>query len=314
MDFKSLPKIDLHCHLDGSLTLEMIRRHTNQVVTTDMVQVKEDCRSLTEYLTKFQIPIECIQDESGLKDAAYTFMKEVASENTKYIEVRFAPMFSVNEKISCKRVIEAVLEGLERGKQDFSVRYNVIVCAMRNHSIDVNSKMLRIAREYLGEGVCAMDLAGDESKYPVNQFQELFTLAKGLNMSYVIHAGETGSIDNVKKAFEYGAKRIGHGIALRYDKELMKEIAKRGIGIEMCPTSNLQTKAIDDWSNYPLLDFIEQGIKVSVNTDNRTVSNTNMTKELRLIYEHFGQDEGLIYKLLNNAVETSFTKDINLSI
>lgn len=314
MDFKSLPKIDLHCHLDGSLALEMIRRHTNQVVTIDMLQVEEDCRSLTEYLTKFQIPIECIQDESGLEDGAYTFMKDVASENTKYIEVRFAPMFSVNEKISCKQVIEAVLEGLERGRQDFGVQYNVIVCAMRNHSIDVNTKMLRIAREYLGEGVCAMDLAGDEAKYPVNQFQELFTVAKGLNMPFVIHAGETGSPMNVKKAFEYGAKRIGHGIALRHDKELMKEIAKKGTGIEMCPTSNLQTKAIDGWSNYPLLDFIEQGIKVSVNTDNRTVSNTNMTKELRLIYEHFGQDEGLIYKLLNNAVETSFAKDINLPI
>lgn len=314
MDFKSLPKIDLHCHLDGSLALEMIQRHTNKVVTIDMLQVEEDCRSLTEYLTKFQIPIECIQDESGLKDGAYTFMKDVASENTKYIEVRFAPMFSVNEKISCKQVIEAVLEGLERGRQDFGVQYNVIVCAMRNHSIDVNTKMLRIAREYLGEGVCAMDLAGDEAKYPVNQFQELFTVAKGLNMPFVIHAGETGNLENVKKAFEYGAIRIGHGIALRHDKELMKEIAKKGTGIEMCPTSNLQTKAIDGWSNYPLLDFIEQGIKVSVNTDNRTVSNTNMTKELRLIYEHFGQDEGLIYKLLNNAVETSFAKDINLSI
>lgn len=314
MDFKNLPKIDLHCHLDGSLALEMIRRHTKQVVTADMIQVEENCRSLTEYLTKFQIPIECIQDENGLKDAAYTFMKEVAEENTKYIEVRFAPMFSVNEKLTCKLVIESVLEGLERGKLDFGVRYNIIVCAMRNHSIDVNSEMLRTAREYLGEGVCALDLAGDESKYPVNQFEELFRLAKGLDMPYVIHAGETGSLENVKMAFEYGARRIGHGIALRHDKELMKEVAKKGTGIEMCPTSNLQTKAIDDWSHYPLLEFIEQGIKVSVNTDNRTVSNTNMTKELRLIYEHFGQDEALIYKLLNNAVETSFAKDISLSI
>ncbi|WP_310603904.1 adenosine deaminase [Anaerosporobacter sp.] len=312
MDFKNLPKIDLHCHLDGSLALEMIQRHTDKIVTMADLQVEDNCRSLVEYLDKFQIPIECIQDGEALEDAAYTFIKEVAKENTKYIEVRFAPMSSVNANLTCEDVIESVLKGLERGKKEFAVRYNVIVCAMRHQGFDVNSKMLRVARGYLGDGVCALDLAGDEMTYPVEMFQDLFRLAKELDMPYVIHAGETGSLENVRKSFEYGAKRIGHGIALRHDKELMKEIGRRGTGIEMCPTSNLQTKAIEDWGKYPLMEFIEQGIKVSINTDNRTVSNTNMTKELQLIYERFGQEEALIRKLLNNAVETSFAKDVTL--
>ncbi|NTV78071.1 MAG: adenosine deaminase [Clostridiales bacterium] len=305
MEIEKLPKIDLHCHLDGSLALEMIQRHSEKKITPDMLHVNENCKSLTEYLDKFKLPLECIQDKAGLKDGACTFLKEVAKENISYIEVRFAPMFSAHEELSCSQVIESVLEGLEEGKKESGIRYQVITCAMRHHDLKKNLEMLHTAREFMGNGVCAIDLAGDESAFPTSQFQELFKEAHRLEMPFVIHSGETGNLDNVKMAYDLGARRIGHGIALIKDKDLMRQFAKKGIGVEMCPTSNLHTKAISSMAEFPLLEYMKAGIKVSINTDNRTVSNTTLTKELKLINDRY-QDEDLIYQLLKNAEDTAF--------
>ena len=197
MDIEQLPKLDLHCHLDGSLTKAMIERHLGKKVTGEALTVSQDCRSLTEYLEKFDLPLQCLQDEKGLEEGAYTFVEEIAKEKVEYIEVRFAPMLSVHENLSCRQVIEAVRKGMERGK-------------------------LKCAREYLGEGVCALDLAGDESAYPTACFRNIFQEAKRLGMPYTIHSGETGNLENVREAWELGAARIGHGIALKKDPELMK--------------------------------------------------------------------------------------------
>lgn len=310
MNIEQLPKLDLHCHLDGSLTKAMIERTLGKKVDREDLTVSPDCRSLTEYLKKFDLPLQCLQDEKGLEEGAYTFVEEIAKEKVEYIEVRFAPMLSAHENLSCNRVIEAVRRGMERGKEDFRVRYGIIVCAMRNHSEEQNLHMLQCARTYLGEGVCALDLAGDESAYPTAGFRNLFREAKNLGMPYTIHSGETGNLENVREAWELGAARIGHGIALKKDPRLMKAYAGAGIGVEMCPTSNFQTKAAQSWQDYPLRQFLEEGIKVSVNTDNRTVSGTTMTKELTQIYRQYGEDEELILTLLRNAADTAFDPEI----
>lgn len=310
MYIEKIPKIDLHCHLDGSLTRTMIEKHLGRTVAEKELSVPENCRSLTEYLEKFDLPLQCLQDEEGLEEGAYTFLREAAAENVIYLEARFAPMLSVHENLNCSQVIEAVRRGLERARKEFGIRYGILVCAMRHHSEEQNLAMLRCARDYLGQGVLALDLAGDESAYPTARFREVFREARRLGMPFTIHSGETGSLSNVREAYELGAVRIGHGIALCQDETLMKQYAAAGIGVEMCPTSNLQTKAVRAWKDYPLRKFIDAGIKVSVNTDNRTVSNTTMTKELQLIYDHFGQDEGLIRALLNHAAETAFDPEI----
>lgn len=310
MDIKTIPKLELHCHLDGSLTKSMIQRHLGRSVTKEELTVAEDCPNLTEYLEKFDLPLECLQDEEGLEEGAYTFAEETAKERVEYIEVRFAPMLSVHADLSCAKVIEAVRGGMERAKEDFGLQYGIIVCAMRNHSLEQNLTMLRCAREYLGCGVCALDLAGDESAFPTAGFREVFREAKRLDMPFVIHSGETGNLENVREACELGAKRIGHGIALRKDPELMKVYAEKGIGVEMCPTSNFQTKAAAGWKDYPLLSFLDAGIKVSINTDNRTVSGTSMTKELTKVYEQYGRNDELIFTLLRNAAETAFDPEV----
>ena len=310
MNLLQIPKLELHCHLDGSLPLAFVREQLgDSEIMQENLQAPKDCSSLAQYLERFALPIRCLQTKKGIEQAGYVLIEEVAKENVRYIEIRFAPLFSVNAMLSCREVIESLLLGLEKAKHDYHVNANVIVCAMRHHTLEQNLEMLSIARELLGEGVCALDLAGDEAAYANHEFQELFAQAKRLDMPFTIHAGECGSISNVREAMDMGAKRIGHGIALMKDRDLLQEFRKKRIGIEMCPTSNLQTKAIKDWSSYPLFDFLENDLKVSVNTDNRTVSGTTLTQELELLCKGREDSERFVGTLLGNAVEMAFASD-----
>ena len=304
-----LPKVELHCHLDGSLSREFIERRLNRKVSQSELSVSDDCRSLNEYLEKFDLPGKCIMDEEGLSEAGYDVLKSMKQENVRYAEIRFAPLLSETEDMNCAKVIEALLAGLEKGKKDFGIEYGVITCAMRHHSEEENRRMIRTAREYLGYGVCAADLAGAEALYPMSEFMELFQETKKLGMPFTLHAGECGSVQNILDSVEAGAGRIGHGIAMRGHREVQKELQRKGIGIEMCPVSNLQTKAVESTKDYPMREFLDNGLKVTVNTDNRTVSNTTLTKELAFIQKTYGITDEEIRLMMKNAVDVAFADD-----
>ena len=229
------------------------------------LSVSDDCRSLTEYLEKFDLPGQCLRDERGLEEAGFDVLKSMSRENVCYAEIRFAPLFSETASMSCTKAIEALLKGMEKGKQTFGIEYGLITCAMRHHSEEENRRMIKAAREFLGAGVCAADLAG--------------------------------------------AAKIGHGIAMRGHADLIRELAQKKIGIEMCPISNLQTKAVPVPEAYPLREFIDGKLLVTVNTDNRTVSNTTMTKELEFIQKTYNITDEEILLMMKNAADVAFTDD-----
>lgn len=157
-----LPKVELHCHLDGSLSQEFIEKRLGRSVKKEELSVSDDCTSLAEYLEKFDMPCQCLKDEEGLEEAGYDVLKSMSREHVCYAEIRFAPLFSETESMSCKKAMEALIKGLERGKQDFAIEYGVIACAMRHIGEEENWRMIRAARELLGSGVCGADLAGAE--------------------------------------------------------------------------------------------------------------------------------------------------------
>lgn len=306
---KNLPKIELHCHLDGSLSRAFIEKRLGRTVKQEELSVSENCTSLNEYLEKFALPGECIQDEAGLSGAAYDLLSQMKEENVCYAEIRFAPLLSETKEMECRKVIEAVIRGMEQGKKDFRIDYGVIVCAMRHHSAADNMRMIKTAREYLGSGVCAADLAGAEALYPMSEFMDIFTETKRLGMPFTLHAGECGNLQNIVDSINVGAGRIGHGIAMRGNREIQKLAKKAGVGIEMCPISNLQTKSVNSMAEYPMREFLDAGLKVSVNTDNRTVSNTSLTKELEFIRKNYGIRDEEILQLMRNAADTVFADD-----
>lgn len=305
----ALPKVELHCHLDGSLSRNFIEKRLGRKVSQEELSVSDDCRSLNEYLEKFDLPGQCLMDKEGLREAGYDVLRSMYQENVCYVEVRFAPLLSETSDMDCRKVIEAVIAGMNKGKQDFGVEYGIITCAMRHHSAEENLRMLQIVREYLGDGVCAADLAGAEALYPMSEFMDVFETVKKLGMPFTLHAGECGNVQNIIDSVEAGAGRIGHGIAMRGHRELQSELAKKGIGIEMCPISNLQTKAVQSTAEYPLREFLDAGLKVSINTDNRTVSNTSLAKELEFVQKTYGVSDEEIRKMMQNAVETAFARD-----
>lgn len=309
-------RVELHCHLDGSLNIdfvdEMLRKQGIKIERKELeekLKVRPDCISLAEYLEKFDLPLLCLQTKEGLERAAYELIRDVANDDVAYIEVRFAPMLSTNKGLTCEEVIESVIRGLKSGETEFGVYASAIVCAMRHHSLEQNMEMLRAAKQFVGKGVCALDLAGDESAFPTSLFRELFIQAKEWGIPFTIHSGECGSVDNIREAIELGAGRLGHGIALEKSSELRQMCREKEIGIEMCPTSNLQTKAVDDLDNYPLKQFLEEGLLVSVHTDNRTVSGTTMEQEEALVKSRLQISEEMWKQCTKNAIATAFASD-----
>ncbi len=305
----NLPKIELHCHLDGSLSRDFVEKRLGRPVREEELGVSDDCKSLAEYLEKFDLPGRCIMDEEGLEEAAYDVLRSMRQENVCYGEIRFAPLLSETDSMSCRQVIEATLRGLEKGKEEFGIEYGLITCAMRHHSIEENRRMLKVARDYLGQGVCGADLAGAEAPFPMSGFMDLFSEVKAMGMPFTIHAGECGDPKNIIDSVAVGAARVGHGIAMRGHKDLIRSMADKKIGVEMCPISNLQTKAVETMEDYPIREFLDAGVLVTVNTDNRTVSNTTLVKELEFIQKQYGVRDEEVLLLMKNAVDAAFADD-----
>ncbi len=309
MEIKDFPKIDLHCHLDGSLRPEWIADSLglpcDDALSKQLCAPKR-CASLAEYLTRFSLPLQALSTADRFASAVEDVLAQAAAEHVVYTEIRFAPMLSVREDLRAEAIAEAAIEGLRRGTKAYGIKAGLIFCAMRHMSEKENLAVLELTRKYLGQGVVGFDIAGDEAAFGNERFADLFKKAGAYDIPFTIHSGECGSAENVRLAIEYGARRIGHGIAMIKDPHLMELAAKKRIGIEMCPTSNYQTGAVKDGDVYPLRQFLDAGICVSVNTDNRTVSNTDMTRELRFCRERLGLKDEEVALIHQNSVEMAF--------
>ncbi len=305
-----MPKIDLHCHLDGSFSREYCMRTLGLSELDDTrLHAPENCGSLAEYLTCFDLPISCLQTKEHITDGVIDVIAQAAAENVRYIELRFAPTCSINSSQNLPSIIEAAILGCKKAFDKYGVYSNLILCAMRHHTLAQNMNVLRYTREFLDNGVCALDLAGDEAGFPNEDFQTLFEQANRFEVPFTIHSGECGRTENVRLALAYGAKRIGHGIALIQDPALMAACREKGLGFELCPTSNFQTKAATSYTAYPLRAFLDFGLLATINTDNRTVSNTTCTQEFQFAEEHLGIEKEDFLTLYKNSVEISFADD-----
>lgn len=304
-----LPKLDLHCHLDGSLSQSFLESTLGRKFSMDELSVSMECSSLVEYLEKFDIPLSAMNSKENIQRATIDVMRSAAEENVRYIEIRFAPLLSVTDSLSVEDVIESVIAGINEGNRLYGIYGNAICCAMTHHDIEASKSMFKIAREYYKAGVVGLDLAGDEANHLIKEFSELFKYAKDLGMNFTIHAGEAGPKSNIEGAIEYGAKRIGHGIAMRYDEKLLKLAKDRHIGIEMCPISNYQTKAVGKKDIYPYSDYVKRGLLATVNTDNRLVSSTSITDEILFLQKKNMINDDEILQGIKNAIEVSFASD-----
>ena len=315
---KSLPKIELHCHLDGSIrpeTLQEIAEKQGISLPADNDQLKEqliapkDCQSLADYLQRFDLVLTCLQTEEALKAAAFDVISQASEENIHYIEVRFAPSLHTEKGLSLPKIVTAVLAGLEQGQQEFGVKSNALLCGMRHEELNEIEKIVHLAEEFKKSGIVGFDLAGNELDFPPYTFEETLGLVNQLNIPLTLHAGECGCGKNIADAVHLGAKRIGHGIALKDTPEYFSLLQEKDTLIEMCPTSNFQTKTVTHLADYPFRLFLDNGINICINTDNRTVSDTTLTDEFMKLHEWYGITYADMEQLNHNAVNGAFISE-----
>ncbi|WP_066899437.1 adenosine deaminase [Streptobacillus notomytis] len=308
---KKLPKVELHCHLDGSIPIDTLYKlaikEGIEAKKMDKVFAPKKCIDLKDYLNCFDVVLEVLQSKENLTEAAYSVVKEVYKENVKYIEIRFAPLLHIRKGLSIKEVVLAVSEGIRKAQQEVDVKVNILICALRHHKAELNNNLLE--EVYKLNIIAGFDFAGDEKNYSNSVIKETAIKVKEKNLKLTLHAGECGCAQSVVEAIHLGATRIGHGVAIKDDVEAMKYVVNSDVLLEICPTSNIQTDAIDTIEEYPFRIFMENGVKCCINTDNRTVSNTTLTDEYMLLNKYFGLTYEEMKKLNINAINFSFADE-----
>jgi adenosine deaminase len=313
----ALPKTDLHCHLDGSLRPQTMLELADQqdirlpADTVDglgkAMKIGQRHRSLEEYLKGFDITLSVLQTEDALYRAAYELGIDAAAENCKLIEVRYAPVLHLQKGLKPTVVVEAVLEGLRGATRETGILAGVLVCGIRNMSPDTSLRLAELSVAYKNRGVLGFDLAGAEHGNPAKDHQEAFQLILNNNINCTVHAGEAYGPPSIAQALHYcGAHRIGHGVRLREDGDLLNYVNDHRIPIECCPSSNVQTGAVVDMASHPFKFYLDFGIRVTINTDNRLITDTTVTKELSVVSKQFGLTTSDIRNILVAGFKSSF--------
>ncbi|MCY7054272.1 adenosine deaminase [Streptococcus salivarius] len=318
IDFHKLAKTELHCHLDGSLSLETIR-HLADLAQIELpeddaelkhhVTAPATCESLLDYLEAFDYIRPLLQTKEALTIAAYDVAKQAALENVIYIEVRFAPELSMDKGLTVAETIDAVCQGLRQAQEEFGIVAKALVCGMRQSDQELTARILDEANEVEDSDFVGFDFAGDEHHYGPKAIKPLIEQVQSYNRPMTFHAGECGCPAFLAESIAMGIKRNGHATILAQEPELLEEFVKNGVTGELCLTSNLQTKAAVTVADFPYLKMKAAGANITINTDNRTVSDTNLTKEYELYHKHFDSSVQDFYAHNKTAIEASFASD-----
>jgi adenosine deaminase len=324
---RSLPKVLLHEHLDGVLRPQSVVELAKDagyrnLPTTDPQALAQwfhrgaNRGSLAKYLEGFAHTIAVMQTEEALERIAYEQAEDLSQDGVVYFETRFAPVFHTKNGLTHQQVVSAVLRGLERGRKDFGIASGLIICAMRN--MDVSLEMAELAVDFRARGVVGFDLAGEEGGYPPKKHVDAFHYIQRENFNITIHAGEGYGKESIWQAIQYcGAHRIGHGTRLIDDiavvdgravrlGDLAQYVLDKRIPLEICLLSNVHTGATPGLAEHPFKILYQEKFRVTLNTDNRLMSNTNMTREFEAAAETFGLSLDDFEKITVNAMKSAF--------
>lgn len=311
-----LPKAELHLHLDGSLrpgTLFELTREAGLPLPAPDPEALADWMvpdvggTLEAYLERFEQTLAVLQTRESIARVARELVVDAAAENVRYLEIRFCPALNTRAGLSLDEVMEAAWEGTRAGAEEGGVEARLIVCALRNLDPEVSTELAELAVACRNRGVVAFDLAGGEAGNPVGAHADAFTVAARGGLFRTVHAGEAWGPDSVRQALVEGrAQRIGHGTRLRDDPALIELFRDQRIPVEICLTSNLQTGAAASYAAHPLRIYFDAGIPVSLNTDNRLMSGTTLSREYHHARVHQGFSSFELARLARMSFEAAF--------
>lgn len=318
-EIAAFPKAELHCHLDGSLRLKtmldlakqqgkmsLLPADSEEALWEVLKQI-DDSPTLESYLAWFGYSIPLMQDTASLRRIAYELAEDNAQENVQYLEVRYAPICHRDEGETLEHINEAVLDGLKQAEKDFGIRTGLIICGLRDRYESASLRQAELAVAYKNHGVVAFDLAGGEAGNPADTHRYAFDYAAKHLLNITIHAGEAWGPESIRQALrKCHAHRIGHGVTLHQDTELLQYFVDHQIPLEICPTSNVQTHVVGGYESHPLTTYISAGVPVTINTDNRLFSRTTMTDELIHVHEKCGVSHEQVKELVLNGFKHAF--------
>lgn len=314
--FAAIPKAELHLHLDGSVrpatVLALARQNGVPLPVDDLAKLEahleadDRTASLVEYITYFELPIAVMQTIPALERIMYELCQDLAKDNVRYAEIRYGPWLHVQHGLSLTDIIRATLSGWRAGQKETGMTGGLIVTALRDMPPAQNLALAQVAGRFVGEGVIGFDLAGDEAGHPPVLHEDAFRVARSLGLNLTIHAGEAAGPESVRQAIAMGAVRLGHGIRAQEDPEVLATIKEEGIQLDTAPTSNAHTKAVRRYEDHPLRRFYEAGIKATISTDSRTVSNITLGEEFTKVSQRLGCSREAIWAMNLQALDGGF--------
>lgn len=310
--------IELHLHLDGAISLQSAKQLAQiqniEIPASDeellaKMRVSPNCKDLNEFLDKFSFPCSLIQTKEGISLAVYNLCEELKAQNVIYAEIRFAPQKSCDNGLTQEEAVLAAIEGARKSQ----LRSNLILCCMRGEMTPENDaqnrETIRLARKYLGKGVCAADLAGAESLFRTADYRELFEYAKSLNVPFEMHAGEADGPGSVRDAISFGASRIGHGVRSVEDPALLTELARLGIPLMICPTCEITTCIFKELKDIPIDTFLKAGVPFAIGSDDPSIIGTDLKTEWQNVINTFNLTKGQIRQIMLESVNAAFCSD-----
>ena len=314
---QKLPKAELHCHLDGSIRtstiLDLAKKqsvklpYNNKSELESYLKIGSNIGSLVNYLDRFKITLSVLQTPNALKRAAYELAIDCWDDGVRYVEVRYSPILHTQQGMSISEAVEAVRIGLNKAEKDCGILTGIIICGIRNISPEVSLKLANLTVQYKNKGVVGFDLAGAEENFPAKHHKEAFDLILRNNINTTIHAGEAFGPDSIHQAIHScGAHRIGHGTRLQEDKDLLQYVNDHRIPLEICLTSNVQTKSVLSMEVHPFKSYLNKRLRVTLNTDNRLISDTNLSQEYRIAIEVFNLNKHEVRTLIINGFKSAF--------
>ena len=314
---KRLPKAELHCHLDGSLRITTILElaenqgihlpANNEKDLTDLLLIQDKVHNLEGYLHRFELTLSVMQTAESLERCTFELIEDAASENIRYIEIRYSPILHTENGMKMEETVEAVISGIERGKKAFGTHSGIIICGIRNISPTISLQLAKVAVAYKDKGVVGFDLAGVEENSPAKKHKDAFYLIQNNNINSTIHAGEAFGPESIHQAIHYcSANRIGHGTRLYEDTDLMHYVNNHRIALEICLSSNIHIGSVESIHDHPFRIYFDNNLRITLNTDNRLISNTTLTDEYLLAAKTFKLNYKNICTIIINGFKSAF--------
>ena len=315
--FNKTPKVELHLHLDCSLSFDVVNR-INPLIEIDeyrsSFQAKPNSSSLNDYINCADRAIELMQTRENLELVVEDLFKQLKKENVIYAEIRFAPLLHCSQNLDENKVVEIICNKAKIESEKNDINYGLILCTLRHYSKKQSLKTVRLVNQYKNNGVVGFDIAADEAGYPLDNHIEAFNYAKSNGLNITAHAGEAKGPESIWESIKkLHTKRIGHGVRCVEDLELVSYLSENDYHLEISLTSNIKTRTYKTFEEHPLNKIYNSSISISLNTDGRTISNTDLSLEYKIAEEKFGWTIDKIKKCNLEAIKHSFTSSSNKS-